>query len=90
MTRRILAAFLGVTLAVLIGVVIPLGLMTARQERQSFADQTVSAASAVASAAEEQLADHERFFGAADLAVAGPVAAVLPVPALGCGLWVAE
>ena len=60
MTRRILAAFLGVTLAVLIGVVIPLGLMTARQERQSFADQTVSAASAVASAAEEQLADHER------------------------------
>jgi hypothetical protein len=38
----------------------------------------------------QQLADHERFFGAADLAAAGPVAAVLPVPALGCGLWMAE
>ncbi len=38
----------------------------------------------------QQLADHERFFGPADLAAAGPVAAVLPVPALGCGLWTTE
>ena len=60
MTRRILAAFLGLTLALLIGVVVPLGVMTATHDRQSFADQTVSAATAVASAAEEQLADHER------------------------------
>ncbi len=60
MTRRILAAFLGLTLALLVGVVVPLGVITARQERQSFADRTVSATSAVASAAEEQLADHER------------------------------
>ena len=59
MTRRILAAFLGLTLALLIGVVVPLGVMSARHDRQSFADQTVAAASAVASAAEEQLADHE-------------------------------
>jgi signal transduction histidine kinase len=59
-TRRILAAFLGLTLALLIGVVVPLGVMSARQDRQSFADQTVAATSAVASAAEEQLADHER------------------------------
>ena len=60
MTRRILAAFLGLALALLIGVVVPLGVMTATHDRQSFADQTVSAATAVASAAEEQLADHER------------------------------
>jgi signal transduction histidine kinase len=58
-TRRILAAFLGLTLALLIGVVVPLGMMTANHDRQSFADQTVAAATAVASAAEEQLADHE-------------------------------
>jgi signal transduction histidine kinase len=59
-TRRILAAFLGLTLALLIGVVVPLGVRSAHQDRQSFADQTVAATSAVASAAEEQLADHER------------------------------
>jgi signal transduction histidine kinase len=58
-TRRILAAFLGLTLALLIGVVVPLGVITANHDRQSFADQTVAAAAAVASAAEEQLADHE-------------------------------
>jgi signal transduction histidine kinase len=58
-TRRLLAAFLGLTLALLIGVVVPLGVMSARHDRQAFADQTVAAASAVASAAEEQLADHE-------------------------------
>jgi signal transduction histidine kinase len=58
-TRRILAAFLGLTLALLIGVVVPLGVMTANHDRQAFADQTVAAATAVASAAEEQLADHE-------------------------------
>jgi len=33
--------------------------MTANHDRQAFADQTVAAATAVASAAEEQLADHE-------------------------------
>ena len=60
MTRRILAAFLGLTLALLIGVVVPLGVMTANHDRQAFADQTVSAATAVASAGEELLADHER------------------------------
>lgn len=60
MTRRILAAFLGLTLALLIGVVVPLGVMTANHDRQAFADQTVAAATAVASAGEEQLADHER------------------------------
>lgn len=60
MTRRILAAFLGLTLALLIGVVVPLGVMTADHDRQAFADQTVSAATAVASAGEELLADHER------------------------------
>jgi signal transduction histidine kinase len=60
MTRRILAAFLGLTLALLIGVVVPLGVMSATHDREAFADRTVSAATALASAAEEQLADHER------------------------------
>jgi signal transduction histidine kinase len=59
-TRRILAAFLGLTLALLIGVVVPLGVMSVDHDRHAFADETVSAASALASAAEEQLADHER------------------------------
>jgi signal transduction histidine kinase len=58
-TRRILAAFLGLTLTLLLAVVVPLGLITTRHDRQTFADQTVAAATAVASAAEEQLADHE-------------------------------
>ena len=59
MTRRILAALLGLTLALLFGVVVPLGVTTAEHDRQAFADQTTAAATAVASAAEEQLADHE-------------------------------
>lgn len=59
MTRRTLAAFLGLTLALLIGVVVPLGVMTSTHDRQAFADQTVAATAALASAAEEQLADHE-------------------------------
>jgi len=58
-TRRILAALLGLTLALLFGVVVPLGVTTAEHDRQAFADQTTAAATAVASAAEEQLADHE-------------------------------
>jgi signal transduction histidine kinase len=58
-TRRILSAFLGLTFALLVGVVIPLGVITAEHDRQAFADQTTTAATAVASAAEEQLADHE-------------------------------
>ena len=60
MTRRILAAFLGLTLTLLIGVVVPLGVMSVNHDRHAFADETVSAASALASAAEEQLADHQR------------------------------
>jgi signal transduction histidine kinase len=59
MTRRILAAFLGLTLALLIGVVVPLGVMTSTHDRQAFADQTVSATAALASAAEEKLDDHD-------------------------------
>jgi signal transduction histidine kinase len=59
-TRRILAAFLGLTFALLVCVVVPLGVITAEHDRQAFTDQTTAAATAVASAAEEQLADHER------------------------------
>lgn len=57
MTRRILAAFLGLTLALLIGVVVPLGLMSANHEREVFTDEAVSAATELASAAEAQLDD---------------------------------
>ena len=60
MTRRILAAFLGLTLALLIGVVVPLGVMSVDHDRHAFSDETVAAASALASAAEERLADQER------------------------------
>jgi hypothetical protein len=37
-----------------------------------------------------QLADHERFFGTGDHEPTRPVEAALFVPALGCGLWVAD
>jgi len=60
MTRRILAALLGLTLALLAGVVVPLGVISAEHDRQVFTDRTIAAAAAVASAAEEQLADHEQ------------------------------
>jgi pullulanase len=37
-----------------------------------------------------QLADHERFFGSSNHEPAWPVEEALFVPALGCGLWMAE
>lgn len=57
MTRRILAALLGFTAVVVIGVVLPLGLITARHQHRVFHDRTLAAAGAVAAYAEETLAD---------------------------------
>jgi pullulanase/glycogen debranching enzyme len=37
-----------------------------------------------------QLADHDRFFSAGGLGLARPVGEALFMPALGCGLWMAE
>lgn len=60
MTRRTLAALLGLTLVLLVGVVVPLGMLSAEHDRQVFTDRTTAAAAAVASSAEEQLSDHEQ------------------------------
>lgn len=57
MTRRIVLAVLGL-IAVLLGTVaLPLGLLTAAQDRRDFSDQTRSAASTLANVAEERLND---------------------------------
>ncbi len=59
MTRRILAGFLGVLLAVIAAIVVPLGLLLSAQQRDDFRDGTRTAARAVAAVAEEQLDDHK-------------------------------
>lgn len=60
MTRRILSALVGLTVLLLAGVVVPLGAFSAAHDRQVFSDRSVAAAAALASAAEEQLADREQ------------------------------
>lgn len=59
MTRRILAALLALTGALLGGAVLPLGLETAAHYRRDYADAAIGRARAVASVAEERFADHE-------------------------------
>lgn len=59
MTRRVLAALLGLAIAVLAAVVLPLGLQTAAHYRTDYLDVTVGKAQAISSVAEEYLADHE-------------------------------
>jgi signal transduction histidine kinase len=59
MTRRILAGFLGVLVAVLAAIVVPLGLQVSAQQHDDFRDATRAAARAVATVAEEQLDDHK-------------------------------
>lgn len=60
MTRRILGALLGLTVALLAGVVVPLGITSADHDQQVFTDRTIAGAAALAAAAEERLADHEQ------------------------------
>lgn len=57
MTRRILAAMLALTAALLVGLVVPLGLVTARHDRAVFVDRAAARAEGVATLVEEQLAD---------------------------------
>jgi signal transduction histidine kinase len=59
MTRRILAGFLSVLVAVLAAIVVPLGLIVTAQQRDDFRDATRNAARAVAAVAEERLDDHK-------------------------------
>ncbi|HZY76057.1 MAG TPA: HAMP domain-containing sensor histidine kinase [Jatrophihabitantaceae bacterium] len=80
MTRRILAGFLGVLVAVLAAIVVPLGLLVSTQQRDDFRDATRTAARAVAAVAEERLDDHQPAALAtalAKLAAAGERIAVL-------------
>lgn len=57
MTRRIAAALLGLIALLLAGVVVPLGLITARHDRQLFTDRAIAAANGAAANAEEHLTD---------------------------------
>ncbi|MCW2885301.1 MAG: hypothetical protein QOE54_6783 [Streptosporangiaceae bacterium] len=59
MTRRIFAALLVLTLGLLLGAILPLGLAITAQHERDFRDGTLGAARSVASAAEERLVDRE-------------------------------
>ncbi len=57
MTRRIVLAVLGLLAVVLGAITIPLGLLTAAQDRRDFSDETKFTAGTVANVAEEHLGD---------------------------------
>jgi signal transduction histidine kinase len=57
MTRRIVLTILTLIVALLGLIAVPLGLITAGQDRRDFTGETVTAAQTLASAAEEKLAD---------------------------------
>ena len=57
MTRRILAALVGLTAVLLAGVVVPLGAVASHHDEQVFVERAEAAALALASQAEERLAD---------------------------------
>lgn len=59
MTRRIAAALLGMVVAVLALVVVPLGVVSARHERATYRATALATARAVAGVAEENVADNE-------------------------------
>jgi signal transduction histidine kinase len=60
MTRRIVLVFLALITAVLAVLAVPLGLLTAGQDRADFQDQTTAAATTLASIAEERISDGAR------------------------------
>ncbi len=57
MTRRIVLTILALIVALLSLIAVPLGLISASQDRRDFTGETVTAAQTLASAAEEKLAD---------------------------------
>jgi signal transduction histidine kinase len=59
MTRRVLASFLVVLVAMIAFVEIPLGIELARHERSDFRQTTLAKAQSIASAAEERLGDQD-------------------------------
>ncbi len=72
MTRRILAALAGLTAVLLAAVVVPLGAFAAHHDQQVFVERTEAAALALASQAEERLADAKERGSIAPIAVADP------------------
>lgn len=58
MTRRILVGFLGVLLAVIAAVVVPLGVIVTARQADDFRSATRTAAAAISAIAEEHLDDH--------------------------------
>jgi signal transduction histidine kinase len=56
-TRRIIIAVMALITALLAVLAVPLGLLTAAQERRAFTDETTAAAIALANVAEERLGD---------------------------------
>ena len=77
MTRRVLAALLGLTVALLAGVVVPLGLVSAGHDRQVFAERALATAAAVADRVEEGVATTSGGSTAGEL-VTGPGLSSLP------------
>jgi signal transduction histidine kinase len=60
MARRIILAVLALITALLATLAVPLGLLTAAQDRRDFTDETTAAATALANVAEERITDHVR------------------------------
>ncbi len=60
MTSRILAALLTLTLGLLLGALLPLGVAMANQHEQDYRSGTLTIAHTLAAAAEERIADHEK------------------------------
>ena len=57
MTRRIIIAVMALITALLAILAVPLGLLTAAQERRAFTDETTATAIALANVAEERIGD---------------------------------
>jgi signal transduction histidine kinase len=94
MTGRIVATVLALITVILAAVAVPLGLVTAAQDRAGFRDQTVSTAQTLASLAEERINDGTADPGLtrtlAQLAAAGDRAAVYTAAGrriAGTGAW---
>jgi signal transduction histidine kinase len=94
MTGRIVATVLALITVILAAVAVPLGLVTAAQDRAGFRDQTVSTAQALANLAEERISDGTADPGLAralaQLAAAGDRAAVYTAAGrriAGTGSW---